>query len=92
MKIDVETKYNVDDIVWISYDTENEEGFMPFFIKISSIVVETWGKSNIEIRYFAISDDVDYFGENLVYATKAECQVDCNRLNHGIDIDKKVKQ
>lgn len=25
MKIDVETKYNVDDIVWIPYDTENEE-------------------------------------------------------------------
>jgi len=81
MKIDVETKYNVDDIVWIPYDTENEEGFMPFFIKISSIVVETWGKSNIEIRYFAISDDVDYFGENLVYATEAECQAKCDRLN-----------
>ena len=63
-----------------------------FFIKISSIVVETWGKSNIEIRYFAASDDVDYFGENLVYATEAECQVDCDRLNRGIDIDKKVKQ
>ena len=91
MKIDVETKYNVDDIVWIPYDTENEEGFMPFFIKISSIVVEVWGKSNIEIRYFAASADVDYFGENLVYATKKECQVDCDRLNHGIDIDKKVK-
>ena len=92
MKIDVETKYNVDDIVWIPYDTENEEGFMPFFIKISSIVVEVWGKSNIEIRYFAASDDVDYFGENLVYATKAECQAECDRLNRGIDIDKKVKQ
>ena len=92
MKIEIETKYNVGDIVWIPYDTENEEGFIPSFLKISSIVVEAWGKSNITVSYFVASNDVDYFVENLVYATKAECQVDCNRLNHGIDIDKKVKQ
>lgn len=65
--------------------------FVPFFIRISSIAIDVWGKSNIEIRYFAASDDVDYFGENLAYATKAECQVDCDRLNQGIDIDKKIK-
>ena len=83
MKIDVETKYNVDDIVWIPYDTENEEGFIPVCIRISSVVVEALDKSNIEVRYFETSDDVDYFGENLVYATKAECQAECDRLNKG---------
>jgi hypothetical protein len=84
MKIEIETERNIGDIVWFTewnrdewnrYDT----GYRPDRARISGIDIQIYYKAVRNISYF-IGDIVRY-SDNELFATKAEAQAECDRLN-----------
>ena len=81
MKIEIETKYNVGDIVWITEWTRDDTEYRPDRVRISGIDIQIYDKAVRNISYF-IGDIVSY-SECDLFTMKAECQAECDRLNKG---------
>jgi len=81
MKIDIETERNIGDIVWIAEWTGDDTKYMPGRARISGIDIKIYDKAVRNISYF-IGDIVSY-SDNELFATKAEAQAECDRLNKG---------
>ena len=81
MKIDVETERNIGDIVWIAEWIGDDAGYRPDRARISGIDIKIYDKAVRNISYF-IGDIVSY-SDNELFATKAEAQAECDRLNKG---------
>lgn len=79
MKIDVETERNIGDIVWTTEWIRDDAGYRPNRVRISGINLQIYDKAVKHISYF-IGDIVSY-SDNELFATKAECQAECDRLN-----------
>jgi len=82
MKIEIETKFDISDIVWTAEYTGDEIGFKPIKNRILTIDVQIFDKALRCIRYFLCGDDTSY-DESQLFATKEECQAKCDRLNKG---------
>ena len=82
MKIEIETKYNIGDIVWIKCWFDDETGYYPSKARISGIDVQVYDKAIRNISYF-LGDNVTSYDESDLFSTKEECQAECNRLNEG---------
>lgn len=82
MKIEIETKYNIGDIVWTEEYTGHEIGFDPLMNRILIIDVKIFDKALRCISYFLRGDDTSY-DESDLFSTKEECQAECDRLNEG---------
>jgi len=80
MKIEIETKFDISDIVWIPEFTGTETGFKPSKCKISLIDIQIYDKAIKVIRYFISGIDKCYSDSDL-FTMKAECQLECDRLN-----------
>ena len=81
MKIEIETKYNVGDIVLTTEWTGDEAGYRPDRARISGIDIKIYDKAVRNISYF-IGDIVSH-PECDLFTMKAECQAECDRLNKG---------
>ena len=82
MKIDIETERNIGDIVWFTEWNRDDTGYRPNRARISGIDIQIYDKAVRNISYF-IGDIVRY-SDNELFATKAEAQAECDRLNKGI--------
>lgn len=82
MKIDVETERNIGDIVWIAEWTGDDTKYMPGRARISGIDIKIYDKAVRNISYF-IGDTVMIYSDSELFATKEECQAECDRLNKG---------
>ena len=81
MKIEIETKYNVGDIVSFTEWNRDDTGYRPDRARISGIDIQIYDKAVRNISYF-IGDIVSY-SECDLFTMKAECQAECDRLNKG---------
>ena len=82
MKIEIETKYNVGDIVWTPEWAGDDTGYRPDRARISGIDIQIYDKAVRNISYF-IGDIVSY-SDNELFATKAEAQAACDQKNDEI--------
>jgi len=82
MNIEIETKYNISDIVWTAEYSGDEIGFKPIMNRILTIDVQIFDRALRCIRYFLCGDGTSY-DESQLFATKAECQAECDQLNKG---------
>ena len=87
MKIEIETKFDISDIVWISEFAGTETGFKPSKCRISLIDVQIYDKAIKVIKYFISGIDKCY-SESDLFVNKAECQAECDRLNKGAQYEK----
>ncbi|HQM01156.1 MAG TPA: hypothetical protein PLH98_11470 [Ruminococcus flavefaciens] len=82
MKIDIETERNIGDIVWTTEWTGDDAGYRPDRARISGIDIKIYDKAVKIISYF-IGDTVMIYSDNELFATKAEAQAECDRMNKG---------
>ena len=82
MKIEIETKYNIGDIVWITEWTGDDTGYRPDRARISGIDIKIYDKAVRNISYYLV-DFITSFSDDELFATKAEAQAECDRLNKG---------
>ena len=82
MKIEIETKFNLGDEVFIARFNENEKKHIPFLTKINQIeVAKTQCSDDLITLYILDEGDLGYYPEHFLYATKEECQKRCNLFN-----------
>lgn len=75
-------KYRIGDVFWSTFYKNGKYMSMSYTVDgLDDNCLYVEPAIGARIRFF----------KWLCYSTKEECQAECNRLNHGIDIDKKVK-
>jgi hypothetical protein len=82
VKIEIETERNIGDIVWIAEWTGDDTKYMPGRARISGIDIKIYDKAVRNITYYLV-DFITSFSDDELFATKAECQAECDRLNKG---------
>ena len=82
MKIDIETERNIGDIVWTTEWTGDDAGYRPDRARISGIDIKIYDKAVRNITYYLV-DFITSFSDDELFATKAEAQAECDRLNKG---------
>ena len=82
MKIEIETERNIGDIVWIAEWTGDDTKYMPGRARISGIDIKIYDKAIRNITYYLV-DFIMSYSDNDLFATKAEAQAECDRLNKG---------
>jgi len=80
MKIEIETKYSIGDIVWITEWTGDDAGYRPDRVRISGIDIKIYDKAVRNISYYLV-DFIMSYSDNELFSTKEECQAECDRLN-----------
>jgi len=85
----IETKYDVDDKVWKVEKSYSENKYYAKSSTIWMLKINVYEKGKAEIGY-----DLPYyygrcFYDNELFATEAECQAECDRLNDILEREKR---
>ena len=75
----VETKFSIGDTVWYEEYDNDSDTFIPEELKIKYIQVVNWKENSFDITYFG--KDMYGFREEILFATKEECQKSCDEKN-----------
>lgn len=85
----IETKYDVDDIVWKIEKSYAENKYVPKSATIWMLKICVYGKENYYTYYDLRGYYSGCFYDNELFATEAECQAECDRLNDILDREKR---
>ena len=78
--MNIKTKYNVGDTVWIIRFNYDRNEYVPDARKIIEIAIYVREKS-LNIIYSLDTLYLQSFSEDQLYATKEECQIACDKKN-----------
>jgi len=78
--MNIKTKYNVGDTVWIIRFNYDRNEYVPDARKIIEIAIYVMEKS-LNIIYSLDTPYLQSFSEDQLYATKEECQEVCDKKN-----------
>ena len=78
--MNIKTKYNVGDTVWIIRFNFDKNEYVPDARKIIDIAIYAMEKS-LNIIYSLDTLYLQRFSEDQLYASKEECQIACDKKN-----------
>ena len=75
----VETKFSIGDTVWYEEYDNDSDTFIPASSNLIRIQIVNWKENSFDITYFG--KDMYGFREEILFATKDECQKSCDEKN-----------